>query len=167
MRQSSGRHRRPHRTLAGQAWAIAATLLAMALTFVFVPHSPKRERTMLPSAPDRPRLSAVPATPTPTRLAREPGAFPGRRAWAASAQDTSVRWANGYREADSDEDTGPLVRPYMPPPPEAWPLVPRPRTPEGDLLADPPRNPHRPTPEHPDDLDDLAAVIRTYLASRS
>ncbi len=34
-------------------------------------------------------------------------------------------------------------------------------------VADPPWNPHRPTPEHPDDLDDLAAVIRTYLASRA
>ncbi|WP_067604086.1 hypothetical protein [Nocardiopsis listeri] len=89
---------------------------------------------MLPSAPDRPRLSAVPATPAPTLIAHEPGDFPGRRAWAASAQDTSVRWANGYREADSDEDTGPLVRPYMPPPPEVRPWVPRPRTPEGDLL---------------------------------
>ncbi|GAA1469307.1 hypothetical protein NE857_30920 [Nocardiopsis exhalans] len=189
MHQPSGRHRRPRRTLAGQAWAIAAALLAAALTFVFVPHTPRREGATLPPAPDRPRLSAAPAPPAPptepeaepTRIAPEPGYFPDRRAWATSARDTSTRWANGYREAvpDEDEDAGPLARPYMPPPPEPRPLVPRPRMPEGDLLAAPPRTPHRTAPgtpgraggasarkapNAPDDMDDLAAVIRTYLA---
>lgn len=186
MHQPSGRHRRPRRTLAGQAWSIAAALLAAALAFVFVPHTPRRERTALPPAPDRPRLSAVPfppapptapaapeATPTPKRLVHEPGHFPDRRAWVASARDTSARWANGYREAAPEEDAGPLARPYMPPPPEPRPLVPRPRMPEGDLLAAPLQTPRRPAPGAPDhtgnpsaphDLDDLAAVIRTYLA---
>lgn len=180
MHQPSGRHRRPRRTLAGQAWAIAAALLAAALTFVFVPRTPKWERTTLPSAPDRPQLSAAtpvpPAPPEPTRLAREPGDFPDRRAWVASARDTSTRWADGYREAGPSEEAGPLARPYMPPPPEPRPLVPHPRMPEGDLLAIPPRASHRTAPgtpdrtgdpsarSNPDDLDDLAAVIRTYLA---
>lgn len=173
MHQPSGRHRRPRRTLAGQAWAIAAALLAAALTFVFVPHTPRRERAALPPAPDRPRLPAAPEmTPAPTRLAHEPGCFPDRRAWATSTRDTSTRWANGYREAAPD--AGPLARPYMPPPPEPRPLVPRPRMPEGDLLATPLRTPHRTAPDTPDhkgnpsgpaDLDDLAAVIRTYLAT--
>ena len=186
MHQPSGRHRRPRRTLAGQAWAIAAALLAAALTFVFVPRTPRWERTALPPAPDRPRLPAAPVPPappaapepmpTPTRLAREPGDFPDRRAWVDSARDTSTRWADGYREAGPSEDAGPLARPYMPPRPEPRPLIPRPRMPEGDLLAAPSRPFHRPapgTPDHtgepsarsnPDDLDDLAAVIRTYLA---
>lgn len=191
MYQPSGRHRRPRRTLAGQAWAVTAALLAAALTFVFVPHTPRRGHAALPPAPDRPRLSAAapapPATPEPTpapeRLAHEPGCFPDRRAWVTSARDTSTRWANGYREAapdeKDDEDAGPLARPYMPPPPEPRPLVPRPRMPEGDLLAAPSRAPHRTAPgtpdraggasarkdpNAPDDMDDLAAVIRTYLA---
>lgn len=145
-----------------------------ALAYVLVPPTPRWERTALPPAPDRPRLPAAPKPPpAPTRLAHEPGVFPDRRAWVASARDTSARWADGYREAAPDEDAGPLARPYMPPPPDLRPLVPRPRMPEGDLLAAPLRAPHRPAPgapDHtgnprvPDDLDDLAAVIRTYLA---
>ncbi len=165
MHQPSGRHRRPRHTLAGRAWAVAAALLAAALTFVFVPPARGRERTALPSAPVPPRLPAAPVPsassepmPEPTRPAHGPGDFPDRRAWAVSARDTSTRWANGYREAapDENENAGPLARPYMPPRPRPRPLVPRPRMPEGDLLAAPPGT--------ADDLGDLAAVIRTYLA---
>ncbi|GHC98005.1 hypothetical protein GCM10007079_52000 [Nocardiopsis terrae] len=164
MHQPSGRHRRPRRTLVGQAWAIAAALLSAALTFVFVPQTPRWERTALPPAPNRPRLPAAPVSPEPTptltRLAREPGVFPGHR-----LSETSARWANGYRDTGPEEDAGPLARPYMPPPPEPRPLVPLPRVPEGDLLANPSQDPPRPVSEDPDNLNDLAAVIRTYLAT--
>lgn len=51
-----------------------------------------------------------------------------------------------------DEYAGALVRPYL------APLVPRPRVPVGDLLAEP-----EPEPAPADDLTDLAEVIRTYL----
>ena len=52
-----------------------------------------------------------------------------------------------------DEYAGALVRPY---------LIPRPRVPVGDLLAEPEPDPDPlPTPEN--DLADLTAAIRTYL----
>ncbi|WP_067604127.1 hypothetical protein [Nocardiopsis listeri] len=52
-----------------------------------------------------------------------------------------------------DEYAGALVRPYLP---SLAPLIPRPRIPVGDLLAEP-------EPAPADDLTDLAEVIRTYL----
>lgn len=136
MDQPNGRHRRPHRTLAAQVWAVAATLLAAALAFVFLPRQPHREQLALPPLPQRRQL---PAAPEPV-----------------AERD----------EAEPDENPGPLVRPYMPPPPPVRPLVPRPRAPEGDLLATPSVpalvSSHR--KDDPDDLGDLAAAIRTYLA---
>lgn len=51
-----------------------------------------------------------------------------------------------------DEYAGALVRPYL------APLIPRPRVPVGDLLAEP-----EPLPAPEDDLTDLTAAIRTYL----
>ncbi|WP_143831770.1 hypothetical protein [Nocardiopsis sp. CNR-923] len=59
-------------------------------------------------------------------------------------------------ETDPEEEWGALVRPYMPPPPQIRMPVPCARVPEGDLLAAPPQR-------APDDLADLAAVVRTYL----
>lgn len=135
MDQPNGRHRRPHRTLAEHVWAVAATLLAAALMFVFVPRQPHREQLALPPLPQRRHL---PAAPVPAPIA-EAG------------------------EAEPDESPGPLVRPYMPPPPPLRPFVPRPRAPEGDLLAGSPAPALR-RPGDPDDLSGLTAAIRAYLA---
>ncbi|WP_304452107.1 hypothetical protein [Nocardiopsis sp. YSL2] len=145
MDQPNGRHRRPHRSLAEQVWAVAATFLAAALMFVFVPRRPQREQPALPPLPRRRQLAAAPA---PVPIAERDGA------------------------GEPDEGPGPLVRPYMPPPPPLRPLVPRPRAPEGDLLATPPASAPAPAPapvtlngpQDPDDLSDLTAAIRTYLA---
>ncbi|MEV2279389.1 hypothetical protein AB0I72_27815 [Nocardiopsis sp. NPDC049922] len=127
------------------------------LTFVFVPDPPKRDRTAIPPLPERPQppVPAVSATaPEPSLLARR----------MASVEDVASYWARGYHadgfeavpEDDPDEVAGALVRPYMPPPPQIRTRVPCPRVPEGDLLAAPPQR-------APDDLADLAAVVRTYL----
>ncbi|MEV2274562.1 hypothetical protein AB0I72_03155 [Nocardiopsis sp. NPDC049922] len=106
---TTGRHRRRHRTLAGQLWALAAAALAAALAFVFVPDPPRREPVAITPSPEPPR----PQTPdTSTSSAQE---------LAASENDVP------------DETGGALVRPYMLPRPQ----VPRPRIPEGDLLAAP------------------------------
>ncbi|WP_082376260.1 hypothetical protein [Nocardiopsis sp. NRRL B-16309] len=133
MDQPNGRHRRPHRTLAEQVWNVAATLLAAALMFVFVPRQPHREQFALPPLPQRRPL------PAPHVPIAEAG------------------------EAEPDESPGPLVRPYMPPPPPLRPFVPRPRAPEGDLLAASPTPALRRSSD-PDDLSDLTAAIRAYLA---
>ncbi|MFV2199038.1 hypothetical protein [Nocardiopsis sp. LOL_012] len=134
-----GRHRRRHQTWTAQTWAVAAAMLAAALTFVFVPHIPKRPRPPLaPPPPTSPRptlpLPSEPQGPRPQQQRQAP-----------------------VEEPDPDEAWGALVRPYMPPPPARRPLVPRPRRAfEGDLLAAAPQR-------EPDDLADLAAVVRTYL----
>ncbi|RKS05911.1 hypothetical protein DFP74_1527 [Nocardiopsis sp. Huas11] len=139
MDQPNGRHRRPHQSLAAQVWAVAATLLAAALMFVFVPHRPQREQLALPPLPRRRQLAAAPVpAPAPEE----------------------------NRTDEPDESPGPVVRPYMPPPPpppELRPLIPRPRAPEGDLLATP-QAAAPPVPSDPDDLSDLTQAIRTYLA---
>ncbi|RKS05957.1 hypothetical protein DFP74_1575 [Nocardiopsis sp. Huas11] len=135
MNQPSGRHRRPSRSLAEQVRRVAATVLAAALAYVFVPRTPRRQRPALGPAPERVRLPAARKAPT-----------------------APVRFAPA-----SDEDPGALVRPYMPPfpppLPQARPLpVPRPRPSEGggDLLA-------TPGPRPPDDLGDLTAAVRAWL----
>ncbi|WP_152486437.1 hypothetical protein [Nocardiopsis lucentensis] len=128
MQHTTGRHRRRHRTLAGQLWALAAAALATALAFVFVPDPPRREPVAITPPPEPPRI-------------------PAPRTSTSSAQELAAPDVN-----DLDEIGGALVRPYMLPRPQ----VPRPRLPEGDLLA-------APTERAPDDLGDLAAVIRTYL----
>ncbi|OLT30711.1 hypothetical protein BJF83_24630 [Nocardiopsis sp. CNR-923] len=82
----------------------------------------------------------------------------------ASVEEVAAYWerddhADGFDvapEDDPDEEWGALVRPYMSPPPQIRTRVPCPRVPEGDLLAAPPQR-------APDDLADLAAVVRTYL----
>jgi hypothetical protein len=146
MNQPSGRHRRPSRTLAERVWSVAATLLAAALTYVFVPPA-DRGVTALGPAPDRLRILAAPEPePRPTTVPRA-------------------------RRHVADEDAGPLVRPYLPPypaplppppppsrpgPPNRPPLIPRPRIPEGDLLA-------APREESPDDLGELTAAVRAWL----
>lgn len=132
MNQPSGRHRRPSRSLAEQVRHLATTLLAAALTYVFVPPAARRERVALGPVADRLQLPA----PSPTT------AQPGHGT-----------------EPESDDDPGALVRPYMPPypPPPARPLpIPRPRLPEGDLLA-------TPTEPAPDDFVELTAAVRAWL----
>ena len=123
MPHTTGRHRRRHRTLAAQLWALAAAVMATALAFAFVPGQPRREPVAITPPPEPPRLPAPRTSPS--------------RAQELAAPEND----------DPDETGGALVRPYMPP---------RPHIPEGDLLA-------APTSEAPDDLGDLAAVIRTYL----
>ncbi|MFI6575381.1 hypothetical protein ACIBFB_06240 [Nocardiopsis sp. NPDC050513] len=110
---TTGRHRRRHRTLAGQLWALAAAALATALAFVFVPDPPMREPAAITPPPEPPR----PQTPDTS---------------TSSAQELA-----GPENDDPDETGGALVRPYMRPRPPGRPLVPRPRPPEGDLLAAP------------------------------
>ena len=126
MNQPSGRHRRPSRSLAEQVWRLAATLIAAALTYVFVPQTARRQNLALGPAPERLRL------PTARTTSTEPARF----------------------APPSDEDPGALVRPYMPPYP---PPIPRPRLPEGDLLA-------APKDQSADDFGELTAAIRTWLA---
>jgi hypothetical protein len=160
MNQLSGRHRRPRRTLAGQICAIAAALLAAALTFVFVPQAPKRALVAIVPMPDR---TALPAPPV--RTVQGSKIFPSAQVWSAAADGASTRWGSGFRSDGSDdivadvhpdEIAGALVRPYMPPPPPVRPLIPRPRMPEGDLLQAEPAMP-------PNDLSELTAAVRVYL----
>jgi hypothetical protein len=121
--------------MAEHVWAVAATLLAAALAYVFVPNQPQREQLALPPLPRRRQLPAAPV-PAPAAEGDEP---------------------------EADSPPGPLVRPYMPPPPPLRPLIPRPRAPQHDLLATPPK-PAPVTAPDPDDLSDLTAAIRAYLA---
>jgi hypothetical protein len=162
MQQPSGRHRRPRRTLAGQAWAIAAAMLAAALAFVFVPRTFKRQPAAITPAPER---RALPTAALPQHAIRDPDGFPTAQMWSAATEAASTRWGGSYRLGDPDsvledvhpdEVAGALVRPYMPPPPPVGQLVPRARLPEGDLLEAEPTSP-------PDDLGDLTAAIRVYL----
>ncbi len=139
MHHTIGRHRRRHRTVAAQVWAVAAALLAAALTFVFVPHTPKRPRPPLTPTPPTGARTALLSVPEPH------GPRPQRERRAP------------VEEPDPDQVWGALVRPYMPPPPVQRPPVPRPRRAfEGDLLAAVPR-------QQPDDMADLAEAVRTYL----
>ncbi|MEV2276922.1 hypothetical protein AB0I72_15205 [Nocardiopsis sp. NPDC049922] len=124
MEHTTGRHRRPHRTLAGRLRARLATTLATALAFVFLPDPPRRAPVGTAPPPDPPRAPAPPVTTD-----------------ELAALDTG----------DPDEVGGALVRPYLSRSP-----VPRPRLPEGDLVA-------QPTSGATDDLGDLAAAIRVYL----
>ncbi|WP_116248434.1 hypothetical protein [Nocardiopsis sp. FIRDI 009] len=107
MPHTTGRHRRRHRTLAGQLWALATATLAAALAFVFVPSTPTR--TVIGPAPDRREL--------PTGSPSEPEPLPAN--------------------PDPDETGGALIRPYMYPRPQrrATATIPQPRIPVGDLLA--------------------------------
>ena len=128
MHKPSGRHRRPHRSLAAHVRALAAAVLAVALAYVFVPGEPNRRPTALDPAP---RRRALPQARTPS-----------------DTNDTSARTGD---HPDPDEIGGALVRPYM---------LPRPRVPEGDLLAPPLIDSHA---DGPDDLSDLTRAIRAYL----
>ncbi|WP_304452141.1 hypothetical protein [Nocardiopsis sp. YSL2] len=133
MHQPSGRHRRPSRSLAERVRRVAAALLAAALAYVFVPQTTGRRPPALVRAPERAREAARTTSPGAAHCAPPP-----------------------------DEDPGALVRPYMPPfpPPPIMPVrplpVPRPRLPEGDLLAAPARPPD-------DDLGELTAAVRAWL----
>ncbi|GAB2507518.1 hypothetical protein GCM10026982_37590 [Nocardiopsis aegyptia] len=98
----------------------------------------------------------VPRRPRREQLALPP--LPQRRQLAAAPVPPPVSEGDGTDEPD--EGPGPLVRPYMPPPPPLRPFVPRPRPPEGDLLAASPAPPQ----DDPDDLSDLTAAVRAYLA---
>ncbi|MCY9786101.1 hypothetical protein KIK06_19600 [Nocardiopsis sp. EMB25] len=110
MQHTTGRHRRQHRTLAGQLCALATTALATALAFVFVPGTPTR--TAIGPAPDRRELpTGSPGEPEPLAANPEP------------------------RPSDPDETGGALVRPYMYPRPQRRATIPQPRIPVGDLLA--------------------------------
>ncbi|WP_435111380.1 hypothetical protein [Nocardiopsis synnemataformans] len=60
---TGGRHRRPCRSLAGRVWALAATVLAMALAYVFVPERPRRERVAITPPPRSRELPPVPRRP--------------------------------------------------------------------------------------------------------
>ncbi|MFI6578537.1 hypothetical protein ACIBFB_22365 [Nocardiopsis sp. NPDC050513] len=124
MQHTVGRHRRPHRTVAGRLRSVLAAVLAQALAFVFLPDPPRRAPVATAPPPDPPRPPVPPA-----------------------ATGESTAWDTG----DPDEVGGALVRPYLSRSP-----VPRPRLPEGDLLA---RSPGGPT----GDLGDLAAAVRAYL----
>ncbi|MCY9786979.1 hypothetical protein KIK06_24140 [Nocardiopsis sp. EMB25] len=157
VQHTTGRHRRRQRTLAGQLWALATATLAAMLTFVFVPDPPKRERTATSPVPERPR----PPAPAVSAAVSEPSTSPRRVASVDEVagyweRDDQVEELDSVPEFDPEEEWGALVRPYMPPPTQIWARVPRPRVPEGDLLAAPPQR-------APDDLADLAAVVRTYL----
>ncbi|MFI6575328.1 hypothetical protein ACIBFB_05970 [Nocardiopsis sp. NPDC050513] len=139
MHHPNGRHRRRHRTLAGQLWSLAATALAAALTLVFVPNTPTptaigpapRRRELPTGSPEEPRPLPLPATPAPP-------------------------------PEDPDETGGALVRPYMRPRPrpQRRTCLPRPRVPVGDLLA-----PKPPPPSQRGEFDELASLVRVYLAA--
>ncbi|PDP85564.1 hypothetical protein CQJ94_21885 [Glycomyces fuscus] len=125
-------------------WALTAAVLAVALAYVFVPRHPQRpcrERAAITPPPRRRELP-----PTPVTAERSPRAQRGAHLTRALAPHTDGIRVPLPRPRD-DEDSGALVRPYMPP---------FPHVPAGDLLAEPVR-------EQPDDLADLAAVIRVYL----
>ncbi|OLT26012.1 hypothetical protein BJF83_21800 [Nocardiopsis sp. CNR-923] len=91
MEHAIGRHRRPHRTLAGRLRARLAAILATALAFVLVPEPPRGAR----AATDPP--SAAPRPPAPS---------------AATIRPVDVDDAG-----DPDEVGGALVRPYLTGPP--------------------------------------------------
>ncbi|WP_017573680.1 hypothetical protein [Nocardiopsis halotolerans] len=163
MEHPIGRHRRPRQSLAGRVWALTATILAIALAYVFVPQHPQRERAAITPPPQRPELPPAPANRAPVQGSRD---FPGEQVWRASASHSSPKWKSDDRPRtphtpvrtetsvpcpDPDGSAGALVRPYMPP---------FPRVPAGDLLAAPPVTP---PPERADDMGDLAAAIRLYL----
>jgi hypothetical protein len=122
-------------------WALTAAVLAAALAYVYVPQHPRRERAAITPPTRRGELP-----PTPVTAERRPRAPRGARLTRALAPHTDGIRVPLPRPRD-DEDSGALVRPYMPP---------FPRVPVGDLLAAPVR-------EQADDFADLAAVIRLYL----
>ncbi|MEU3310730.1 hypothetical protein [Nocardiopsis sp. NPDC006832] len=128
MQHPIGRHHRRCRSLTEHLWALFALALAAALTYVFIPKA--RERAAIAPAPKRAEI----ATPEPSPPSPE----------------------DDYRHPD--DYAGALVRPYLASPAPPTPLIPRPRVPVGDLLAEP-----EPEPAPADDLTDLAEAIRTYL----
>ncbi|WP_075927177.1 hypothetical protein [Nocardiopsis sp. CNR-923] len=137
MHHPNGRHRKRHRTLAGQLWALATTALAAALTLVFVPSTPTRAG--IGPAPRRREL--------PTGSPKEPQPLPKTPAPSPT---------------DPDETGGALVRPYMRPRPQPRAVtIPRPRVPVGDLLAP------KPPPQRQGEFDELASLIRVYLATNT
>ena len=140
MQHPIGRHHRQCQSLTGRLWALFALTLASVLAYVFIPNTPTR--TAIEPAPRRAQL--------PPSRPRE------------ATSNTHRHWQNDPDDPDDpDEVAGALVRPYMPVLGSPPPMVPRPRVPVGDLLAA-----STPAPQAPDDLDDLAAVIRTYLRVR-
>lgn len=133
MQHPIGRHRKPHRSMTARLWALVAAALAMALSYVFVPEYPQRERAAITPPP---RTRELPPTPASE---------------SAPAQDH-------HTHDDPDRIAGALVRPYMVSATTSprVPAVPVPRVPEGDLLAAPAGN-------GADDLGDLATAVRRYL----
>lgn len=174
----TGRHRRPHRSMTARLWALTATALALALTYVLIPEHPRRQRAALTPPPHRHELP--PARRRPAQASSDPPEEPGlpeEERWHTNTTHTPTHWESQYRTpapspiptprteadgnrhnpltavfSDPDQIAGALVRPYMPPPS---------RFPFGDLLAAP--EPTRHTTDIPDDLDDLAATIRRHL----
>lgn len=136
MQHPTGRHHRRCRSLTEHLWALCALALASALAYLFIPNPPAR--IAVRSAPER---AALPCDSTGRQRTND---FPSTSVRVAADQDVSQRWENDH--LDPDRIAGALVRPYLVP-------LPRPRTPVGDLLADP----------GTDEFDDLAEAIRTYL----
>lgn len=137
MENLTGRHRRPHQSMAGRMWALAAAVLAAALAYMFVPAHPGRERAAI-AAP--PRRRELPPASFERHSGQRPPDFP----------DDDL--------PDPDQVGGALVRPYLSPQisEQLGPVVPAPRVRGGDLLAEPAQ-------DDTDDLSDLAAVVRLYL----
>ncbi|MFE1396533.1 hypothetical protein ACFW53_01175 [Nocardiopsis dassonvillei] len=148
MENPTGRHRRPRQNLAERVWALTAAVLAVALAYVFVPRHPqhpRRERAAITPPPRRRELPPTPVTAERSTRAQRGTRF--TRALAPHPDGTRVPHPRPRPGPRDDEDSGALVRPYMPP---------FPHVPVGDLLAAPVR-------EQTDDLADLAAIIRVYL----
>ncbi|MFD3687681.1 hypothetical protein ACFWTE_23045 [Nocardiopsis sp. NPDC058631] len=154
MEHPSGRHRRPRRTPAGRVWVLVAALIAVALSFVLVPHQEQRQRptTRVPrrpaAGPPRTTVRPDPATQGPQRPGSGYHRFePGTRVDAPNAPDT---WP------DPDELAETLVRPYLPPLPPAHLLAIRPRIPRQ-------RTPAIPAPRPAEDPGGLTPVARVHL----
>ncbi|QUX20768.1 MULTISPECIES: hypothetical protein [Nocardiopsis] len=148
---TTGRHRRPCTGMPARVWALAAALLATALTALFVPRRADRKPHPFPAASEH---KDVPGCGD--LLAAPPGS-PDRNTRPAGASDASARWGQAFTgpsdltDTDPDRIAGALVRPYLD-------LVPRPRP------AEPEDYPAAPPATDQGEFVELADRIRAYLA---
>ncbi|WP_017603922.1 hypothetical protein [Nocardiopsis alkaliphila] len=150
MRHPIGRHHRRDQSLLERLWALFALTLASALAYLSNPNT--LVRAAIEPAPGRAERPLA----RPQRSEDIGFLGPGPCSFTA----LSVAFRRESDDGDTDVIAGALVRPYMTASLWNTPTIPRPRPASGDLLAEPvASNP-------PEDLDDLATAIRTYLRVR-
>lgn len=150
MRHPIGRHHRRDQSLLERLWALFALTLASALAYLSNPNT--LVRAAIEPAPGRAERPLA----RPQRSEDIGFLGPGPCSFTA----LSVAFRRESDDGDTDVIAGALVRPYMTASLWNTPTIPRPRPASGDLLAEPvASNP-------PEDLDDLATAIRTYLRGR-